>query len=225
MGEGRTGAGRAVRDRRECLEVGARDPGQPEHRQPGRKVEQRRVLADSRARRREPLGGARSTDPLAQTPPQLGLPIAAFIAALPCPDQVRALHGIAVEELGYVPYGPKPAHRVLRVTAGALEVACKRGQPRLGQALVDDLEQRPHRALRHPGICVRIDAGRGRQRTLDQPRREREVDVRAHAVAPPVARAEQGRQPLGEPALDPARGDRDDLGRERVVQRLEQRRG
>ena len=71
---------------------------------------------------------------------------------------------------------------------------------------------------------VRVDAGRGRHRVADQPPRRREVDVRAHAVAAAGRGAEAGRHPLRQPALHPARGDGDDLARERVGQRIGQQR-
>ena len=92
-------------------------------------------------------------------------------------------------------------------------------QPRLPQRAVDHLEQRPRRALGQPRVAVGIDAGSGGDRVADQPSRRREQDVRADAVTPSGRRSERGGQALGEPALHPARRHRDDLGRERIVER------
>ncbi len=75
---------------------------------------------------------------------------------------------------------------------------------------------------RRPRVRVGVDARRGRDGVADEPARERELDVRAHAVGAAGRRAEAGRQALGEPALHPARRDGDDLGRERVGQRIGQ---
>ena len=66
--------------------------------------------------------------------------------------------------------------------------------------------------------------GRGRDRVADQPRGNGNVDVRADPVGAPGARAEPRRQPLGQPALHPARRHGDDLGRERVGQRVGEQR-
>jgi hypothetical protein len=50
--------------------------------------------------------------------------------------------------------------------------------------------------------------------------RERELDVRAHAVGAAGRGAEARRQPLREPALHAAGGHGDDVRRERVRQRV-----
>ena len=97
-------------------------------------------------------------------------------------------------------------------------------EPRLVQAAIDDLEQRPHGALGQPGVGVGVDPRGRRDRIADQPPRRREADVRAHPVGPPGRRTEPVGHPLREPALHPARGNGDDLGRERVGGRLGQQR-
>ena len=216
-----------VRDRGQHVEVGARDPRQPEQRHPHREVEQPRVVSDALACRREPLGRARGTDPGAQAPPQLGLPGLwdSVRPAGPRPDHVRTVHPVAIEQVGDVADRAEPAHRVLRVAACALEVARERGQPRLAQALVDDLEQWPHRAFRHPGVVFRIDPARRRQRSLDETPGKRELDVRAHAVLAVAGGSEARREALGQPALDPARRNGHDVGFEGVLERREQRFG
>ena len=55
-------------------------------------------------------------------------------------------------------------------------------------------------------------------------RRREERDVRTDPVALAGVGAEAIRQSLAEPALDPARGDRDDLGLERVVEGIGEQR-
>jgi len=42
-------------------------------------------------------------------------------------------------------------------------------KPRLRQALVDDLEQGPHRPLRLPGVSLGFESGRRRDRSADEP--------------------------------------------------------
>ena len=95
-------------------------------------------------------------------------------------------------------------------------------QPRLGERVVDDLEQRPDEVLDEPRVRVGLDFRRRRHRVRDEPPRRRELDVRADAVHAICARAEARRQALGQPALHPARRDGDDLGGERVGRRLAQ---
>ena len=111
------------------------------------------------------------------------------------------------------------------LAARALEVLGQRRQPRLREALVDDVQQRPHRSLRQPRVRGRARSRRGRHRAEDQPAREREVDVRADAVRAARRRPEPRRESLGQPPLDPARRDGDDLRRERILERLQQRLG
>ena len=80
-----------------------------------------------------------------------------------------------------------------------------------------------HRTLRQvvavahvPRVGRRVGAGDVRDDPAEQRGRRREPDVRADpAAARP--RTEPVREPLGQPALHPALGDRDGLGRERVV--------
>ena len=92
----------------------------------------------------------------------------------------------------------------------------ERSHPAVAEVLVDDLHERPHGPLGQPRVVVRIDVGRRGHRAADDPTREREVDVGAHAVVAVRRRAEDRRQALGQPALDAAGGDGDDLGRERI---------
>ena len=191
-----------VRDRGQHVEVGAGDSRQPEQRQPRREVEQPHIAPDSLARRREPLGRTRHADPSPQAPPQLGLPGVGAVGrgkrpGGPGSHHVRTVHAVAIEQVGDVADGSEPAHRVLRVAACALEVARERRQPRLVQALVDELEQAPDRSFRYPRVVFRIDPGRRRQRRLDQPSGKRKVDVGAHAVLAVAGGSEPRRQALG----------------------------
>ncbi len=211
------------RQRVQHAHVIARQAGQAEQRQTLGQVEQLGALPDALARAAQPLGRARLPDPRAQCSPELGLPP---LARLPRPaaHHVRAVHAVTVEQVGDVAHDAEPPRRLVGVGASALQVALQRGQPWLLQARVDHLEQGPDRALGQPRIVVRLDAGRRGHRAEDEPARERELDVGAHAVvALRARRPEPRREPLGQPSLDPARRHRDDLGRERVRERLEQR--
>ena len=98
-------------------------------------------------------------------------------------------------------------------------------QPRLVQRGVDDLQQRPHQPLGQPRVGVGLDPGRDGHRLVGQPPRRRELHVRAHPVGAAGGCAQPGREPLGEPALHAARRHRDQLGRERIRERLRQQRG
>ena len=191
-------------------------------------VDEPGLVAQPRARALEPLGRAGRADPLAQPPPQLGLPRGVGRAcrrrrpARPRADHLGPVQRVAVEQVGEVPDGWRSAARGPRPTPPRCAARLRsHGSP---SALVDDLEQRPHRPLRQPRVRVRVDPGGRRDRVADEPARRRELDVGAHAVAAPGRRAEARRQPLRQPALHPARRHGDDLGRERVGERVGQQR-
>ena len=128
---------------------------------------------------------------------------------------------VAVEQLGEVADGREPPRAPVGVVLFA-QVPREAAQPRLVQALADDVEQWPDGALRLPRVRFGIDARRGRDGVAGEPARERELDVRADAVEAAGRRAEARRHPLRQPALHPAGGDGDDVGRERVGQRVGQ---
>ena len=215
-----------VGDRSEHVEVRTRHPRQTEQRQSLRQVEQLELGLDLLARRRQPLRGAGSADPAPESSPQLGLPaFGAILAGGPGAEHVGAVHPVVVEQVGDVVDHAEAVGGVVGPPACALEVLGQHRQPRLGEALVDDFEQWPHRALGPPRVPVGLDARGGRHRAEDQPAREREVDVRADAVRPSRRRPEPRRKSLREPPLDPARRDGDDLRREGVLERLQQRLG
>ena len=116
---------RPLGERAQHLQVAGRQPRQPEQRQPGGQVDERGSAAQPRARRLEALGRAGAADPLAQPPPQLGLPAASAAAGRrrrdaplrPGPQHLRALERIAVEQAGQVadggeaPRAPRPPPR------------------------------------------------------------------------------------------------------------------
>ncbi len=215
-----------VGDRSEHVEVRARHPGQAEQRQSLRQVEQLEFGLDPLARRGQTLRRAGSADPAPEPSPQFGLPAAGPVLARgPGAQHVRAVDAVVVEQIGDVVNRAEAPGRIVRVATRALQVARQHGQPRLADALVDDLKQRPHRPLGEPRILRRLDVGRGRHRGEDQPARERKLDVRADAVCAAGRRAQPSGESLGEPPLDPASRDGDDLGRERILEWLEQRLG
>ena len=180
------------------------------------------------ARSRSHAGSSRSAglgccEPRAQPAPELRLPGGLVrqvdLAARPPADHRRPVQRVAVEQLGEVPDGREAARAAVGVVRGA-EVDREAAQPRLVQALADDVEQRPDGARRRPRIGLGIDARGGRDGVADEPVRERELDVRAHAVGAPGRRPEARGQPLRQPALHPSGRHRDDVRRERVGQRI-----
>ena len=189
-----------------------------------------RSSSDGSSRRRAHAGSSRSAglgsrQPLAQPPPQLRLPRGlrrdVDLAARPAAHHRRPVQRVAVEQLGEVADGREAARAPVRVVLLA-QVAGEAAQPRLLQALADDLEQRPHGPLRQPRVLLGVDPRRGRDGVAGEPARERELDVRADAVGAAGRRAEARRHPLRQPALHPAGRDGDDVGRERIGQRLGQ---
>ena len=189
-------------DRLQDLEVPGGQPRQAEDAQPRREVQQRRRLAQPGARAVDALGDVGHADPRAQASPELGLPTMrglqrAVLARRPAADHLGAVQRVAIEQLGEVTQrrqAPRPAHRV-GVRARAAEVVGERREPRRGERLLDDLQQRPHRALGQPGVRVGLDPRRDGHRVADEPARRGERDVRAHPIRPPRRRAE----PVGHP--------------------------
>jgi hypothetical protein len=120
---------------------------------------------------------------------------------------------VPVEQVGHVAEDREPPGRLGRVAAVA-EMAGQRGQPGLAHRVPDHVDQRPHRPLGPPRIPLGVDPGGGRHRVADHPTREGEADVGADA--------ERRGHALGQPPLHPARRHRDDLGRERVRERVGQ---
>jgi hypothetical protein len=181
------------------------------------------------ARSAAPAAASRSAGPgrpirSRRPPPQLRLPgqvgrarVEVDLAAAPGLQQLGAVRGVGGEQLGQVPRDRVPAPAV------ALDVPAQRGAPRLVGALVDHLEQRPHRALRAPGVGVLVGPGGRADRGRDDGGRRRELDPGAHPVA--ALGAEPVREPVRQPALHALRRNRHDLGGERVGQRAREQLG
>ena len=213
------------------VEVAGREAGEAEQRHARGQRGQGGVLAQPRAGAGEPVGRPRLGDAVAQAPPQLGLPggvrgqraarAVAVVALRPGAHHRGPVQGVAVEQVGEVAdraEAARPAHGV-RGLGGPAQVVGQRREPGLGKAAVDDLEQRPDGALGQPR--VRVGRCRRRRRPRRPParaaagtRRSRTRRRRARGGAPSAADI-RWRQP----ALHPARRDRDHLRRERVVQR------
>ncbi len=157
-----------------------------------------------------------------QRAPQVRLPVqvvveVAGVAVDPVDEQLRALPGIRREQSG-----DPPRHRVapplpeflLLALLEVAEVGGQRRAPRLVEAGVDDLEQRPDHRIRVPWILV---GGAGDLR--DERAWVAECDAGADAVGG-LAAAEDVRQPLAQPPLHAARRDQHQLLGERVGQRV-----
>ena len=205
-----------------------------EQRQPRRQRHQVRLRAQARARGLQPLGRTVDPDPRTQPPPQLGLPqrlvgqrparAVEILAPRPRAHHLRPVQRVAIEQLGDVAHRAQPprAPRLVALLVAGAEVRGQARQPRLAEAVLDDVEQRPHDVLDEPRVGVRLDARRRRHGIRDEPARRREVDVRADPVQPARADAEPRGQALRQPALHPPRRHGDDLGRERIGERLAQ---
>ena len=144
----------------------------------------------------------------------------------PSTNHLRPMQGVPIEQLREMPNRTEPPSppRRIHVLARSPQMRGQARQPRLPQTPIHHLEQSPNRPLRQPRIRIRLDPRRRRHRIPNEPPRRREVDVRAHPIAPPIPRPEPIRHPLREPPLHAARGHGDDLGRERVGQRVGQQR-
>ena len=140
-------------------------------------------------------------------------------AVQPVHEQLRALHGVRREEGGDAARDgvPAPAPELRLVTGVEVaEVPGERVVPRLVEALVDHLEQRPGERVGRPRVVVDRAGELGDERT-----RRAEVHPGADAVER-VAPAEPVREPLAEPPLDAAGRHQHQLRRERVLQRARQ---
>ncbi len=223
----------------EHVEVGGGEPGETEQRDAGRELDVDGPGPQAGAGLGHPLRWARAGDPLSQLTPQSRLPLgigrhvgerAPAGVVEPREHHVGPVDGVAVEQVGQVPGGgeaPGPAEHigvvvvavvalVVRVVGAEAEVAGQQRHPGFAGLLVDQLQQRPHRSFRPPGILGAVDAGGLGQHVAHQPAREGELDIGAHAVVPACRRAHGRRDPMGEPPLDPAGRDRDHLGIEGI---------
>jgi hypothetical protein len=209
--------------RTQQLDLGHRQAGVAEEREPAGQVEAVGAVAQLLEGRGVAQVGSRCPDAVEQPTPQVGLPPEVGIegaaravgvpAGAPVADELRALHGVGGEQAGQPPgHGVAPGGAVVGGVTGA-QVAGEVVEPGGAHHRVDDLEQRPRQPVGAPRV-LRV--------AVEQHRHERvrcdEVDARAHAVAAAETHAEPVREPLGEPALDAARGDDDHLAGERVGQ-------
>ena len=165
-------------------------------------------------------------DAVDQRAPQLGLPAQVGVevvglAVEPVDEQLRALPGVGGEQPGE-PSGHRVApalpQLLLLVVLEVPEVGGERAAPRLVEAAVDDLEQRPDHRVGRPRVVVDGAGDLGDQRV-----RAAERDAGADTVGA-VAAAEDVGQPLAQPALDALRRHDDEFLGERVGQRVGQQR-
>src|SRR5437773_12477755 len=96
------------------------------------------------------------------------------------------MDAIPVVEICDVPYAGEPAGTQRRIGTGsrATEMRRERRQPRLFERRLDHVEQRPDGSLRQPGIRLSVEADSRGDGPVDEPPRERELDVRADTVRP-----------------------------------------
>ena len=183
------------------VQTSGREAGEPEQRQTARKVDDRGLLTQPCGGGLEALGRVGQRNPVAQPAPQLGLPArggrqgaagrVGVVAGAPRVDHLGSMEGVAVEELGDVADAAEPPGLPDRVVLRP-QVQRECAEPRLGETLLDHLDERPHHALGQPRVGVRLDPGCGGERVPDQPPGRREVDVRAHAVGAAGAGSESG---------------------------------
>ena len=192
-------------ERLEDVAIAGREARQAEDGDLRREVDDARVGLEHLAGPFEPLGGPRLADARPQAAPEPSLPLLVrrVLGRGPGPHGVGPVQRVPVEELGHMPDRREPTRSLERI--GVLrrpsEMRGEQMHPRLVQALVDDLEQRPDGPLRKPRVRLRLYARRGRHRRPDEPARRRELHVRADPVGLAVGRPEPSRQLLRDPPL------------------------
>ena len=227
-----------VGDGPEHVEVARRKARQAEERDALGELEDAGLLTQPPARVGQALRRARGAHPRAQPPPELGLPARAVrkgrivavgvVAGGPGAEHARPVDAVAVEQVGDVAHAREAPPGALGLLGGGagpppVQVGRQAREPRIAEVGVHHVEQRPHQALDQPRVTLAPDPGGGRQGVAHQPPGEREFDVRADPAGRGIAGTQARRERLGEPALDPARGDRDDLRGKRIPGRgLEQ---
>jgi hypothetical protein len=208
------------RERFEDVPVAGGKPRQPEDRHLRGQIDDIRVRLQHLTRPLQALRRPGLADPRPQAPPQPPLPLPGrrLLRRGPRQHGVRAVQRVPVEQLGQMPNGREPPRPLQRIgpVRRSTEVCRQQLHPRLAEALVDDLEQRPHGSLRQPRIGLRLHARRRGHGRPHQPPGRREVHVRADP--------EPSRQLLRDPPLHPPSRDSHDLLSERVAgRRCEQR--
>ena len=211
----------------EQLDLGDRQPGVAEERQPGRERQPVPAVAQPAQRLGVPHVGRRRGHPREQAgararPASAGRRGGRRRAALaPRRDERRSLHGVRREEVG------EPEGDGVATVAAQLAVLVRRGRARGGWRASRTTGRR---GCRRWSRAAARPAGRGptassRSRPMsrrDEDPRVEEADARAHAVATARAGAEAVGEALGQPALDALGRHHHDLLGERVVERLRQ---
>ncbi len=212
--------------RGEQLDLGGREPGVSEEREPVGEVEPGFAPAQPGDRLRVAHVRRRLADVVEQPAPQLGLPAEVVVElapgavrvapCAPVDDEARALHGVRREDPGQPPrHGPAAGAAQVTFVAGdtVTEVTGEGGRPRFVERGVEHLEQRPDEPVRIPDVVTPAIEQQG-----DQGTRAQEPDPGTDAVATLGPRAEAVGQSLGQPALDTAGGHRDHVRGEGVGQ-------
>ena len=218
-------------ERAEQLDLGDRDPGVPEEREPRRQVD----LLGAVAQRGEHLEvtsmGRGHADPGDEQPPQLGLPeqvgvegvtgAVGVAAGLPLAEQGRVA-ARRTTRTGAPAAGPRrsdaraAAHPPRRSGRG-------RGAGSARGTTPGRRARRPPRAAARPARPATTGRPRGCRPADDQlgddAGRRPELHARADTVLATLAVTEPVGEPLAEPALDAARRHQHELLRERVGQR------
>ena len=208
----------------EQVDLGHRQTGVAEERQPHRQVERLGVLAQPRHRRRMALERRRRVDALDQASPELRLPGEVGRRGHGRRRRCRGPRDQSATSVGRCPayaanrprqparHREAAAEPEVGLVAGVpvAEVTGQGGRPRLVEAGVDHVEQRPGQGVGGPRVVVAGTRDLGDQRA-GRPER----DGRAHAVAVGT-RAEHVGEPLREPPLHPPSGYDDQLAREGI---------
>jgi hypothetical protein len=146
------------------------------------------------------------------------LPDVRGLPLLPFQDHLGAVHAVVIEQICEMPDGREAPHRPF--TRDGAKVVREILEPGLAQVGVHDLHQGPGRAGRNPGIVVRFVPARRCCGPSDQGPGKRKIDIGTYSVPSGGGRAKPVGQPLGEPPLDTAGGDGNDLGHHGIGQRL-----
>ena len=206
------------RQRIEKFDLGDGQPGVAEQRQPRRQIRCR--ILQSRKGFPMPDVWRVDTDAVDEGLPQRRLPVQVGVEVgtpvAPLGEDGRALPRVGREERREPSrHGVAPPLPQFPLAIGG-EVAQVGGQgaaPRLVEALVDHLQQRPDHGVRRPWIVVVGTGDLGDQRV-----RVPELDAGAHPIRPGPATQDVG-QALAEPSLGSAGGNQDQLLGEWVLER------
>ena len=215
------------------LEMAGRQTSEPKKREPLRQIDESQILLKIRASTPNPLSRVGHTNTCAKPPPELSLPPSSrrnptILTGSPSANELGPMNRIPVVEIrempnrGEPPSTPSSLSRIIAITAlaGTPEMSSKRGKPRLIEAAINNLNQRPNSPLRKPRIPLRIDPRSSRNSVADQPPRRRKLNVGANTVGPTITGAKSNGHPLGKPPLHTARRHRNDISGERIGKRI-----